>query len=196
MRFAIALAVTITFLCPGTSSAQTGTVQGTVSGAPRVRRDAVIYLADVPRSTSKATHQYDQKNMVFIPRVLPVVRGATVQFLNSDQVRHNVFSPDYEKYNLGTWPLGETRSYVFDKCTGELCAYTQLCNVHTEMEGFIVVLQSAAFALVKADGTFTIANVPPGTWTAKLWSPKKGVAVPVKVTVTAGQTAKVTLAVN
>ncbi len=45
MRFAIALAVTITFLCPGTSSAQTGTVQGTVSGAPRVRRDAVIYLA-------------------------------------------------------------------------------------------------------------------------------------------------------
>ena len=83
----------------------------------------------------------DQKNLAFVPHVLPVVVGTTVDFLNSDQVLHNVFTPDKcaGKFNLGTWPKGETRSVKFDQ-TG--CSPVMLCNVHPEMEGFVVVLQN------------------------------------------------------
>ena len=77
--------------------------------------------------------------MQFIPHVLPVVAGTTVKFLNSDPTPHNVFSPDNEKYNLGTWPQGQSKDYVFSKCTKFPCVYTQLCRVHPEMEGFVVV---------------------------------------------------------
>ena len=69
-----------------------------------------------------------------MPHVLPVVAGTTVKFLNSDPTPHNVFSPDNEKYNLGTWPQGQTKDYVFNKCTKFPCVYTQLCRVHPEME--------------------------------------------------------------
>lgn len=165
-----------------------GVIEGTLEGQPRVRRDAVVYLTDTPRTTSTATADYDQKGMVFTPRVLPIVRRTTVKFLNSDAVRHNVFSPDQEKYNLGTWPTGETRSHVFDGCKDEVCAYTQLCNVHPEMEGFIVVFQSAQFAQVKSDGSFRMEGVPPGNWTIAVWSPKKAKSVPLKVTVEDGKT--------
>lgn len=168
-----------------------GTIEGTLEGPARVTRDAVVYLTDTPRVTSTATATYDQKGMVFVPRVLPVVRGTTVKFLNSDTVRHNVFSPDGEKYNLGTWPQGETRDRVFDQCAEPLCAYVQLCNVHPEMEGYVVVLQSPQFAKVGKDGAFRIEGVPPGTWTLAVWSPKKAKAAPLKVTVEDGKAATV-----
>lgn len=183
-------------LFAGAAQAAGGTIQGSVDGPARARRDGVVFLADAPKSVGTGTADYDQKGMVFVPRVLPIQRGTTVKFLNSDHVRHNVFSPDFEKYNLGTWPVGESRTYVFDKCDQEICAYTQLCNVHTEMEGFIVVLQSPFFALVKGDGTFSIPNVPAGTYTLKFWSPKKGQAEPVAVTVTDGQTAAAAVTVK
>ncbi len=186
---------TLTVLVGGSALAENGSLGGTVSGTPRLRRDAIVYVVGAPATTSTATAIYDQKGMVFVPRVLPVVRGTTVKFLNSDMVRHNVFSPDFEKYNLGTWPVGESRTYVFDKCKDELCAYTQLCNVHTEMEGFVVVLQSPHFALVKADGSFSL-DLPAGTWTLKLWSPKKASAPPQTVTIKPGEKATVAFAVG
>src|ERR1039457_1300204 len=83
----------------------------------------------------------DQKKMTFIPGVLPVLVGTTVDFHNGDPMNHNVFSPDGEGYNLGTWPPGENRSYTFKKAG----VYTQLCSIHPEMEGFIVVLQNPYF---------------------------------------------------
>jgi plastocyanin len=195
------LAFTIGLLATTSALAADGTITGTVAGTPRLRRDAVVYLVGAPATApvAGATADFDQKNMVFVPRVLPIVSGTSVRFLNSDAVRHNVFTPDGEKYNLGTWPQGEVKTYPFDKCKTKLCVYTQLCNVHTEMEGFIVVLQNKHFALVKPDGTFTITGAPAGTWTVELWSPKlpKASAVPsAKITVTPGVTTTATLTVG
>lgn len=185
--------ITALLLCVATPALAAGTIEGTLEGPARVAKDAVVYLTDAPRAPSAGTATYDQKGMVFIPRVLPVVRGTTVKFLNSDTVRHNVFSPDREKYNLGTWPTGETRDRVFDQCDEPLCAYVQLCNVHPEMEGYIVVLQSPQFAKVGKDGSFRIEGVPAGTWTLAVWSPKKAKAAPVKVTVEDGKAATAAL---
>ena len=134
---------------------------------------AVVYVGAIPGKefpVPKEHAKVDQKNLVFAPHVLPVLVGTTVDFLNSDAVLHNVFSPDAcaEKFNLGTWPKGETRSYTFKK----ECVATLLCKVHPEMEGFILAVPTPYYAVAKADGTFQIADVPDGSYTVKVWHPK------------------------
>ena len=97
--------------------------------------DAVVYVSAIPGKTFPAPEAHakmNQLNMIFVPRVLPVLVGTTVDFLNSDAVLHNVFTPDAcaDKFNLGTWPKGQTKSYTFKK----ECAATLLCKVHPEMK--------------------------------------------------------------
>ena len=67
----------------------------------------------------------DQKNLVFVPSLLPIIRGTVVDFTNSDDVQHNVFSPSPAggKFNLGTYGPGAGRSVVC-KLTGDLCWLT------------------------------------------------------------------------
>lgn len=145
--------------------------------------DAVIYVDAVPGKTfapPKEHSKIDQLNLTFIPHVLPVLIGTTVDFQNSDAVLHNVFSPDAcaEKFNLGTWPKGQVRSYVFKKD----CVATLLCKVHPEMEAFVVAVPTPFFAVTKPDGAYRIADVPDGSYTVKVWHPKlKGTQRTVKV---------------
>ncbi|HEU4400839.1 MAG TPA: carboxypeptidase regulatory-like domain-containing protein [Candidatus Polarisedimenticolia bacterium] len=135
--------------------------------------DAVVYVAAISGKTFPAPAEHariDQLNLVFHPHVLPVLVGTSVDFLNSDAVLHNVFSPDAcaDKFNLGTWPKGETRSFTFKK----ECVATLLCKVHPEMEAFVVVVPTPYFAVTKADGSYAIPNVPDGAYTVKVWHPK------------------------
>lgn len=151
-----------------------GDIHGKVScKGVRDSGDAVVYVTAVPGKTFPAPKEHarvDQANLVFSPHVLPVLVGTTVDFLNSDAVLHNVFSPDAcaEKFNLGTWPKGEIRSYQFKKD----CVATLLCKVHPEMEGFVVAVPTPYFAVTKADGSYRIADVPDGAYTVKVWHPK------------------------
>ena len=159
----------------------TGTVKATGVKNPG---NAVIYIEKVPGHTFNPPSEHalmDQKNLTFIPHVLPVIAGTTVDFLNSDDVLHNVFTPDKcaDKFNLGTWPKGEKRSYTF-KTPG--CNAVILCNVHPEMEAFVVVLETPYFAVSDEDGSYRISNVPPGTYTLSIWHEKlKGESVQVTV---------------
>lgn len=135
--------------------------------------DAVVSIAAIPGKTFPAPKEHakvDQANLVFHPRVLAVLAGTTVDFLNSDAVLHNVFTPDAcaEKFNLGTWPKGEIKSYTFKK----ECVAALLCKVHPEMEAFVVAVPTPYFAVTKADGTYTIPDVPDGAYTVKVWHPK------------------------
>jgi plastocyanin len=165
------------------STAAGGSVAGTVKATGLASNaDAVVYLEQAASAGKPAAVTVDQKSMQFSPHVQPVLLGSTVKFLNSDPTAHNVFSPDYEKFNLGTWPQGQTKDHVFDKCAKAPCAYTLLCRVHPEMEGFVLVLQNAFFAVSARDGHYTIANVPPGTYSVAVWHQKlKGKAQPATV---------------
>jgi plastocyanin len=153
---------------------QAGDIHGKVAcKGVRDSADAVVYVAAVAGKTfpAPADHAHmDQANLVFAPHVLPILVGTTVDFLNSDAVLHNVFSPDAcaEKFNLGTWPKGQTKSYTFKN----ECVSTLLCKVHPEMEAFVVAVPTPYFAVTKADGSYTIANVPDGAYTVKVWHPK------------------------
>jgi plastocyanin len=135
--------------------------------------DAVVYVDAIAGKTfaPPAEHaQMDQKNMAFTPHVLPVVVGTTVDFLNSDAVLHNVFSPDTcaDRFNLGTWPKGQKKSFTFKKP----CFATLLCRVHPEMEGFVLALPTSYSAVTAADGSYEIKDVPDGSYTVKVWHPK------------------------
>jgi plastocyanin len=149
-----------------------GTITGTIKArGVRDARDVVVYLENVEGifEPSEEKPVVDQKNLIFIPHILPVLKGTTVQFSNSDSVQHNVFSPSKCcKFNLGTYGAGIVREVAFDK-TGFVAL---LCNVHAEMSAFIVVLQNPYFELTGPDGIFTIKDVPPGTYTLKTWHQK------------------------
>ena len=160
-----------------------GELQGKVKvKGTRDSADAVVY-AEAPGKTSAvppAHAKMDQANLVFAPHVLAVQVGTTVDFLNSDAVLHNVFSPDAcaDKFNLGTWPKGQTRSFTFKK----ECVATLLCKVHPEMEGFVIAVPTPYYAVTKADGSYKIADVPDGAYTVKVWHPKaKATQKPVTV---------------
>jgi len=136
--------------------------------------NAVVYIAAVPGKSfpiPTTSAQIDQRNMKFQPHVLPVLVGTTVEFLNSDTVSHNVFTPDAcaGKFNLGTWAPGSSKKpHTFTK----ECAATLLCLIHPEMEAFVVVVPTPYFAATAADGAYKIAGVPDGSYTVKVWHPK------------------------
>ena len=170
---------------------QAGGVSGSVT-AKGLRTNAGIVVS-LQAPGTKVTPpakplEMDQRGMVFSPHVMAVVTGTRVQFLNSDAVAHNVFSPE-GKYNLGTWPQGETREHVFDKPG----VYTQLCRVHPEMEAFIVVLDTPYFAVTDGAGKYTIADVPPGKYTLIAWSERLK-SVKQEVTIEPGKTLTLDLA--
>jgi plastocyanin len=174
-----------------------GTIKGkiTISRA-RTLADVIVYVDKAPGKfpPPKQHPVMNQKDLVFVPHVMPIVAGTTVDFLNSDQVLHNVFSPDkcVNKFNLGTWPKGEVRSYTFANAG---CAPVLLCNVHQEMEAFVVALQNPFFAVTDKSGLFVIPDVPEGKYTIKAWNRKflnvsQEVAVPKEGDVTSNLTLK------
>ncbi len=197
----LAVFATVAALIPAN---MTGVIQaddakaGTISGEVSVRgvrspENVLVYLEKVEGDWKppKEVSHMDQKKLLFIPRVLPIVKGTKVEFLNSDPVLHNVFWPkskdgSYKGRNLGTWGKGGKRDVTFDK-EGSVVL---LCNVHPEMEAHIVVLQNPFFGLVDKDGSYEITGVPPGEYTLKTWyeNPKKLRPKSEKVTVKAGDT--------
>jgi plastocyanin len=144
-------------------------VQGLKSAA-----NIAVYVDAIPDKKFDVPSQHvvvDQKKMEFIPRVVVVLQGTTVDFTNSDPVGHNVYWPSISgnkklTHNLGTWPKGEKKSFQFN----DLGAAPLLCNVHPEMSGYVIVVAAPYFAVTDKDGNYEIKNVPAGKYTLKTWS--------------------------
>ncbi|MFQ6675073.1 MAG: beta-sandwich domain-containing protein [Fidelibacterota bacterium] len=151
-----------------------GDIEGKVTAKlPRYQKDVVVYLDKIEGKTFKPPDKpvvMDQHKLAFVPRVLPVLVGTQVNFLNSDDVLHNVFTPDKVagRFNLGTYPQGEVRSKVFDKPGSAVI----LCNVHPEMEAYVVAVETPYFAVTDENGNFVLKDIPEGTYTVKVWSEK------------------------
>ncbi|MBV9086212.1 MAG: carboxypeptidase regulatory-like domain-containing protein [Acidobacteriaceae bacterium] len=147
-----------------------GTINGKVAG---VSGKSVVYVDTISGKTFPAPTQHpvmDQKGLLFSPHVMVVQQGTTVDFLNSDNVQHNVFWPSIggdkkAGHNLGTWPKGDKRSWKFDHPG----AASLLCNVHPEMSGYIVVSPTPYFAETDASGAYSIKDVPDGSYSVVAW---------------------------
>jgi len=178
----------------GRAAEKTGSIRGTISvRGVRNAEHVLVYVVKAPGKylPPKKPAEMDQKKLTFIPFVLPIVKGTTVRFVNSDPILHNIFWPKSKSYsakNMGTWGKGGSRTYTFKKL-GET---VMLCNVHPEMEAHVVVLQNPFFALVGKDGEYEIKGVPPGEYTVKTWysRPKKLRSKTATVTVKAGEAAQ------
>lgn len=157
------------FLLAVPAALSAGTITGKVRiSGPRDQSNVLVYIASVTgQFPPPNTPQVDQRSLAFQPHIVPVVVGTTVNFLNGDDVQHNIFtpSPAGDFFNLGTWPKGQIRSHTFTK----MGKVELLCNVHHEMRGYILVLQNPFFAVTDSAGNFRIENVPPGTYQLKVW---------------------------
>ena len=168
MRYkAFVLLVLTAGLCVG---ARAGDIEGKVSG---MKGHSVVYIDAIAGKTFPAPKEHtvmDQKGLLFVPHIMVVQQGATVEFLNSDNVQHNVFwtSVGGDKkagHNLGTWPKGEKRPFTFDK-PGVVPLF---CNVHPEMEAYIIVSPTPYFAETDDSGSYKIKDVPDGSYTVIVW---------------------------
>lgn len=133
-------------------------------------RDAAVFLERVDGADSAAPPRrarLDQRNLAFVPRVLVVSPGSTVEFPNSDPVMHNVFHPGAgeDAFDLGTYSSAEAKSVRFDRAG----FFVVLCHVHPEMVGYIAVVRSRLFAVTDDDGTFRMDSVPAGTYRLHVW---------------------------
>ena len=163
-------------------------IAGDISGTVKIQKasnnaNVVVYIEkqqDMKFNPPKEQPVMDQRDLTFIPHVLPIVVGTTVKFKNSDKVAHNIFTPSPvgDMFNLGTWKGDQVKTHTFNKI-GEVVL---LCNLHPEMEGFIFVTPTPYFAKTDKDGNFTITNVPVGSYILKVWS-EHGNAKPQKVEV-------------
>ena len=173
MRSVLGLCVLVTLVVAATATA--GSITGKVKckGA-RDNSNVLVYVDKIAGKSFPAPSGHvlmDQKDFKFVPHVLPVLAGTTVDFQNSDKVLHNVYSPDActGKFNLGSWPQGQRKSHVFTKAG---CESVLLCNVHPEMEGYVVTVETPYYAVSDKEGNYKIDNIPAGSYTVKVWHEK------------------------
>jgi plastocyanin len=113
----------------------------------------------------------DQREMKFIPHVLPVLVGTTVDFPNHDTIWHNVYSKGGAKdFDLGLYPPGKTGSTTFEKPG----VVRILCNAHPNMEAFIVVKEHPFFSNADKGGNYRLNGVPLGKYRIQVWHPELG----------------------
>ncbi len=151
---------------------------GTITGNVKCKRvkypkNVAVYIEKVGDNQFPAPEEHgvvDQFNLTFVPHVIVIQQGTTIDFPNSDSVRHNVLSPPdcVMQFNLGTYDVGVVKHITFDK-SGEI---PLLCNVHAEMSAFVLVLENPYFSLTGKDGVFKIENVPAGTYKLSAWHEK------------------------
>ncbi len=147
-----------------------GTIEGRVSGPLRGTdlSNFVVSVEDIEATFSAPERPVvmEQKELLFVPHVLVVQVGTTVEFPNSDPLSHNVFSiSEAKRFNLGLYARGVARRVKFDKPG----VVELLCNVHLEMSGYIVVVKNPYFARTSADGSFRIVDVPAGSHRLRCW---------------------------
>jgi plastocyanin len=175
------------------ASAQLTSVEGTVVTESRRLSEMVVYLVSDEQPLEPAADEtpfIDQINLTFVPSVLTIAPGTTVDFRNSDPLLHNVFSPGRPGpgFDLGTYPKTETRSHTFR----EIGAHVILCHVHPDMYAFVIVVPTPFRTTVDEDGHFRIDGVPGGRYTVRVWHRQEYELTP-QLIVRAGGTPQLTV---
>jgi plastocyanin len=178
-----ALLLSLLLLSPPPAGTVSGRVSLLKSGTPRLDASNVaVWLEGVRVKSSPAgavRGQMQSAKKTFTPRLIVVPRDAGVEFPNSDPVFHNVFSVSgANRFDLGLYRSGSSKTRRFD-ARGLVRVY---CNIHPQMVGFVMVVDSDVFAVTGPDGAFRLEGVPPGAYTLKTWHEEAGESqVPITV---------------
>lgn len=148
-------------------------VRGPVAGASAAPSEPVVV---------------DQQKCTYVPRVQGAVAGQAVMVKNSDGTMHNVRGLAGTKglFNLAQPPSAPP---VTKPVPGEVEVLSLKCDVHPWMRAFIPVSPHPYFATTSADGSFSLANVPEGTYTLEAWHESLGTKT-AEITVKDGATAE------
>ena len=158
-------------LAPTSVAGQAHALHGVVLADGRPVEGAVVYVElDSGGGLAAAaadTAVVDQRNLRFLPPVVAGQPGLTVEFLNSDPILHNVFSPDWtgETFDLGTYPSNASRHHTFVSPGPHVI----LCHVHPEMAAYIVVVSTPLHAVTGPEGEFRIEGLPAGPHRVEIW---------------------------
>lgn len=161
---------------------KTGIIKGTITIDGRPTSDVVVSVEGLPQENLKSQSSdskskrplMDQRKRKFIPPVLAVRVGTTVDFPNNDDVWHNIYSTsEPKKFDLGLYPPGKSRSVTFDR----VGMARILCNVHPHMEAYIVVKGHPYFSAADKQGNYRLNAVPLGKYRLELWHPELGTKV-------------------
>jgi plastocyanin len=130
----------------------------------------VVWLEPVPETPARSDPAHHavmtQKDKTFLPHILVVQAGTTVDFPNLDPIFHNAFSSfDGKVFDVGLYPPGKSRSVRFDR-SGIVRVF---CNIHPAMSAVIVVVNWPWFAESARDGSFQIQNIPEGNYTLHVY---------------------------
>ena len=174
-RFFVVGALLFALLFPGfepPAAGSAGSISGRVAlvkgGTARADASNAVVWIEGPRRTagSGGPLKMVQETKRFAPRVLIVPRQGTVDFPNNDPIFHNVFSVSGgNRFDLGLYRSGATKSRSFAE-PGLVRVY---CNIHPQMVGFLMVVDSEFAAITDKSGSFRFDDVPAGTWTLKAW---------------------------
>jgi len=143
---------------------------------------AIVYLeGEFPRPAVPAVVRMIQKDLTFVPSLLPVQTGTRVEFPNDDDTYHNIFSYSAPKrFDLGRY-RGDERpipSQVFDRPG----LVTVRCDIHDHMRALILVLDTPHFVVTDEAGRYRLPAVPPGRYVLKAWLDSRTVhSQPVEV---------------
>lgn len=134
--------------------------------------ELVVFLeGNTPGAGKPVRVELEQQGQQFAPRLLVVPVGSTVSFPNADPIFHNVFSlSGAKKFDLGYYPAGQTRVVTFDE-PGIVQVY---CHLHPNMYAAIAVVPNRWYAQPSEDGTFSLHDVPPGTYKLVTWHMSAG----------------------
>src|SRR5690349_9424283 len=156
-------------------------------------RNAVVWIENPPDGAAvpaqDAKVEMDQNGCVFIPRVVIVPAGGTVDFLNSDRLLHNLHATP--KLNVSfnrTQPKNRTIPVTFAK--PEIVRIN--CDLHSWMVGWVVVAAHRYYAITGADGQFTFDGLPPGQYKLSVWHERLG-TVEASATLDGGQPRPLTI---
>jgi plastocyanin len=160
----------------GTGNAMANVMVRVVSGLPAGK--------SFPAPTTPVT--MDQVGCQYKPHVMGIMVGQPFKVLNNDGVLHNVhaLSKANPTFNMAMPPTRKEASATFNKEEG---MFVIKCDVHPWMQSYMGVFSHPFFAVTGADGKFTIANLPAGTYEVEAWHEKLGTQKS-KVTVGASDT--------
>lgn len=155
------------------SVASTATVQVQVQEAGGTPLGGAVVFLDSPEAAKAARPlsgaEMVQQSKAFVPEVLVVTRGTAVNFPNRDTVRHHVYSfSSTKQFELKLYTGTPANPVLFDRSGVAILG----CNIHDEMVGWIVVVDTPHFGTSTASGQVRFDNVPAGQYTLRAWHPR------------------------